>query len=691
MLATDRKVMVNNIEIGISKPLNQMTPEEQEEIFNSCMAGMGTDFTDVMISDGTTQEYKYINQYNALKAPFAHIPDENNVQRKKMEKSNDIGDNSAFGTVFKSLIVYKADYDFSDVNALSADREYSIVTEIDLTKIKIKYIGHQYNSEQTEITFDEWSALTDSNKALILNGGVKYYTKNDDNTWSETFDIGVMFSSEINGIKFISNYPAVTSMREYTHTDETGAPFSYINGVVENWLIRPFYPQTPNINIAFFIPSEELENDGNYYIDTYGLKHDYQTLTQNSNWVLKRFSGYTLHTRDIYYYSIANTETLKNVLASYGLLFEVSDTLYKPVIENAFVIGYTENMDTPSEWDENKLVRDNIPSVRPVIVNDKDKIDDLNINPHIVMPCVFSDIYAMSIDDINTLKSKCDKSWFADYGEHFVSVHQLPFAIDNYYTGLNTEMFFPTAIGKTSMGTYYKLTNCLYTFDLGKYNISSAVLGLHSSFMDYEPYTEIMLYVPFCGTTKLPTNLFMNKTVSVKLTVNAITGSCVASVLCNNTLYTTLNGNISSQIPLSIENNAQLVSGMLSGISSIAGVTTGALSGSGLGTISMINSTANLAQNIMAMNSITKDFTGGTCDGALNRVMPTSCALFITTPIDATTEKYKNTTGYACEFDSSINQLKGFTVVENVDMTGITASAQIKNMIKTTLESGFYA
>lgn len=691
MIATDKKVFVNGLEIGISKPINQMTAAEKAEIFNSCMVGMGTDFTDVMISDGSTEQYKYINQYNALKAPFAHIPDENNSQRKKMEKSNDIGDNSAFGTVFKPLIVYRTGYDFSDVNAIDESNIYCIVTEIDLTKIKIRFVGHQYNNDMNEIPFDEWSEISDTNKALYLRGGVKYFTKNEDNTWDETFDIGVMFASEINGIKFISNYPSVTGMMEYTHTSENGSPFHYSNGNVDNWLIRPFYVPETNLNITFFIPVEELENDGNYYIDSYGLRHDYQTKTINSNWVLKRFSGYSTYSHDEYYYCIANTETLKNVLSSYGLLFEIQETLYKPVIENAFVVGYTEDMSAPSEWDENKLVRDNIPSVRPVIVDDKDKIDDLNINPHIVMPCVFSDIYAMSIDDINNLKSKCDKSWFSDYGEHFVSVHQLPFAIDQYYTGLNTEMFFPTAIGKTSMGTYYKLTNCLYTFDLGKYNISSAVLGLHSNFMDYEPYTEMMLYVPFCGTTKLPVNLFMNKTISVKLTVNTITGSCVASVLCNNTLYTTLNGNISSHIPLSIENNAQLVSGMLSGISSIAGVATGAVSGAGLGTISMINSTANMAQNIMAMNSITKDFTGGTCDGALNRIMPTSCALFITTPIDCTTEKYKNTTGYACEFDSTISQLKGFTVVDNVDMNGITASAQIKNMIKSVLESGFYA
>jgi hypothetical protein len=37
----------------------------------------------------------------------------------------------------------------------------------------------------------------------------------------------------------------------------------------------------------------------------------------------------------------------------------------------------------------------------------------------------------------------------------------------------------------------------------------------YNSFLDYEPYTTIRLYIPYIGTIELAPSIYMNKTVHV--------------------------------------------------------------------------------------------------------------------------------------------------------------------------------
>lgn len=71
-----------------------------------------------------------------------------------------------------------------------------------------------------------------------------------------------------------------------------------------------------------------------------------------------------------------------------------------------------------------------------------------------------------------------------------------------------------------------------------------------NSFLDYAPYTEFELYVPFCGTTKLNPADILGRTLNVKLVVDFDTGTCTGYIMSNNLVIETINGSIAIDIPV---------------------------------------------------------------------------------------------------------------------------------------------
>ena len=69
--------------------------------------------------------------------------------------------------------------------------------------------------------------------------------------------------------------------------------------------------------------------------------------------------------------------------------------------------------------------------------------------------------------------------------------------------------------------------------------------------MDYNPYTKISIYLPFCGFYELDTDDVMGKTLQVKYRVDVMSGSCLATILVNSSVMYQYAGQCSSQIPIS--------------------------------------------------------------------------------------------------------------------------------------------
>ena len=73
---------------------------------------------------------------------------------------------------------------------------------------------------------------------------------------------------------------------------------------------------------------------------------------------------------------------------------------------------------------------------------------------------------------------------------------------------------------------------------LGGVNIT----GYYNSWLDFEPYLTMSLYVPFCGTIDLDTKLWMYHKLDVYLAVDYNTGSCAALLMRDGALTSTIDG-----------------------------------------------------------------------------------------------------------------------------------------------------
>ena len=69
------------------------------------------------------------------------------------------------------------------------------------------------------------------------------------------------------------------------------------------------------------------------------------------------------------------------------------------------------------------------------------------------------------------------------------------------------------------------------------------------SFLDYEPYTKMELYVPFCGTIQLNPADILGRKLNVQLAVDFTTGTATGFVMSDDLVIETVNGNIAIDIP----------------------------------------------------------------------------------------------------------------------------------------------
>lgn len=70
------------------------------------------------------------------------------------------------------------------------------------------------------------------------------------------------------------------------------------------------------------------------------------------------------------------------------------------------------------------------------------------------------------------------------------------------------------------------------------------------SFLDYEPYTKMELYVPFCGTIQLNPADILGRKLNVQLVVDFTTGTATGFVMSDNLVIETVNGNVAIDIPV---------------------------------------------------------------------------------------------------------------------------------------------
>lgn len=235
------------------------------------------------------------------------------------------------------------------------------------------------------------------------------------------------------------------------------------------------------------------------------------------------------------------------------------------------------------------------------------------------------------------------------------------------------------------------------------------------SFLDREPYTSAELYVPFCGNVKLKVDEWIDHALTVRLIVDYLTGSCTAYIERDGIPRITISGDIGIDVPVTgvqsqtlantiMRNNANLRSAQISVVQSASGA---AISGTGDNPLQLVSSAINLVNrsgNIeKALNN--RDITSyalhhteipyksvSSGDPVTAGYGEWRCRLSITRPVlspDFDPETYGKTIGYACLKQGKVSDFTGLTV-GTIDLTGINAPAEVKNMIQTAFSKGVY-
>jgi hypothetical protein len=120
-----------------------------------------------------------------------------------------------------------------------------------------------------------------------------------------------------------------------------------------------------------------------------------------------------------------------------------------------------------------------------------------------------------------------------------------------------------------------------------KVNMNDKVLNIGEFFLpdmfkdvrDYEPYTNLYVQLPYCGTYQLSIQKYINKTVKINYAVDIFTGACTALIYANNILLDSMDGMIGSQRPVTGRTAANILQAITRGSASVAAGVAGGLKG----------------------------------------------------------------------------------------------------------------
>ena len=331
------------------------------------------------------------------------------------------------------------------------------------------------------------------------------------------------------------------------------------------------------------------------------------------------------------------------------------------------------------------------------------------------------------------------------------------FAIDEYLTNnpidtIVSLKYFPCTFADTAPAVVH----------LGKYTTSIAATALGTSvriidfapiecfphfndFRDYEPYTELAMYIPFCGTVKIPTAECMGNYVSVKLAIDTNTGAATGYVIVSKTgtggiCVATCQGMAAIDIPVSGLQSANLANAVFnatanwtqtqvnnisanSGLFKHMGGAMGAIARGMTNSVNLsdvkggilggpIGAAGTLVNSLNPISALQKgmniDIDNAKADYELSHIqVPTrlvgsaspvlgcvielDCRMIIYRPVtdENALSNYADTVGFATVQGGTVGQFEGFTV-GTIDVSGINATAKEKQAIAAAFANGVY-
>lgn len=272
------------------------------------------------------------------------------------------------------------------------------------------------------------------------------------------------------------------------------------------------------------------------------------------------------------------------------------------------------------------------------------------------------------------------------------------------------------------------INNQYIEFDLGKIKIEK----YFGSFLDYAPYTNIQIYIPFVGYQTLNTDEVMGNEINLHYLIDLATGNftCYLLIVRTDVFYigNIFTGNMMSKYCISSRSFDQLISAGITVAGTIASAGLASLAATSTTTAatstatkaaraaSVSNSTALATQgsrgistnvNIPLNNFTPPEPTDppvpnvnnvivkppvlrtGSLSGSDPLFAPKEAFIIINRPNPAIADKYSSFCGFRANYTETLSNLSGYTKVSAVNLKGFeSATLEEKQTIKDQLISG---
>ena len=229
----------------------------------------------------------------------------------------------------------------------------------------------------------------------------------------------------------------------------------------------------------------------------------------------------------------------------------------------------------------------------------------------------------------------------------------------------------------------------------------------YNSFLDYEPYTTIRIYIPYIGTIELSPSIYMNRTVHVQLVVDFTTGAGTAVIYCNGIPMTYHSGVIGVSIPMTGDDASAysngIIGNLVGAVGSAAGAVVSAVTGNIGGAVKQgASALGDLFDMGQSFNDVKFQQAGSASPSAANW-LPQKCHIMIARPklnfkTKSDMELFGETVGFATAYSCRIMDLANNGIyygvlAEHLGAGGATEpipTVKEVDMMKQTLNNGFF-
>ncbi len=396
-----------------------------------------------------------------------------------------------------------------------------------------------------------------------------------------------------------------------------------------------------------------------------------------------------------------------------GVKFELDGVIYKPIVQDGMITGYTSDMSEESEWDSWENIKDHVtPSVRPSPTPSGS--DEDNNDPIPVTGAPYSSglarYYATTAGSLilNHISAAMGAWNLKDSGKdlykNIISCKLIKSPAPIPVSGSEPFTVYGVTLQYEGSDITLPVINDNPTASFGSYNIPRKFYD----FRDYAPYTKVEIYLPYCGWTVLPSHV-VGRSVSVTYYTDIIAATCKAVVYCGSNIVAEAAGVIGLDIPMVTENagaKAEAVTmGLLAygkaGLQTALGVGAAVATKGKAGVKQAVSGLSDVvsaySQTAMAFNQNYTEINGKNGDGCCIAGI-SAIVIKITRPKYGSNttapylpSNYAHSTGYVSMKSASVGSFTGLLVAANVDTSGISgATDREKQLIKLYLESGVF-